>query len=77
MGRSRILLKKNETFLRSFMFFAKERCVLCILFCSLEKNGKERNVPFKERNIPNEKERGAQPWKKCFHNFTHTLELDC
>ena len=27
--------------LRSFMFFAKELCVLCVLFCSLEKNGKE------------------------------------
>ena len=30
--------------LRSFMFFGTERCVLCALFCSLEKNGKERNV---------------------------------
>ena len=31
-------LQKNVAF---FMFFAKERCVL---FCSLEKKGKERNV---------------------------------
>ena len=30
--------------LRSLTFFAKECCVLCTLFCSLEKNGKERSV---------------------------------
>ena len=71
-------------FLHSFPFFAKEQCVLCVLFRSLEKNGKERNVLLglisrqklekrtekngmfllknrKERNIPNGKERGAQP----------------
>ena len=29
-----------------------------------KKNGKERNIPFKERNVPNGKEGGAQPWKK-------------
>ena len=29
--------------LRSFKVFAKECCVLCTLFHSLEKNGKERN----------------------------------
>ena len=29
---------------RSFPFFAKEHSVLCVLFCSLEKNGKERTV---------------------------------
>ena len=28
----------------SFMFFAKERCIFCVLFRSLEKNGKEQNV---------------------------------
>ena len=39
-----VLLQKNETFSRSFTFFAKEHCVLCVLFCSLEKNRKERNV---------------------------------
>ena len=30
--------------LHSFTFFAKELCTLCVLFCSLEKNGKERNI---------------------------------
>ena len=49
MDRSCILLQKNKTFSRSFPFFAKECCVLCILFCSLGKNGKERNIHFKER----------------------------
>ena len=36
--------ERYETFLRSFPFFAKERCILCVLFRSLEKNGKERNI---------------------------------
>ena len=39
--------KNNATFwvlLRSFTFFAKECCVLCILLCSLEKNAKERII---------------------------------
>ena len=44
MERSCVLLQKNEMFSRSFPFFAKERCVLCVLFCSLQKNGIERNV---------------------------------
>ena len=39
-----IYLPKNEIFLRSFPFFVKECCVLCVLFPSLEKNGKERNI---------------------------------
>ena len=30
--------KKNEMFLHSFPFFAKECCVLGVLFCSLQKN---------------------------------------
>ena len=38
-----VLCKRTS---RSFMFFAKERCILCALFCSLEKNKKERIVPF-------------------------------
>ena len=42
--RSHVLLQKNQTFSRSFPFFAKESCVLCVLFRSLEKNGKEQNV---------------------------------
>ena len=33
-----VLLQKNETFSRSFTFFAKERCVLCVLLRSLQKN---------------------------------------
>ena len=33
-----ILLQKNETFSRSFTFFAKERNVLCVLLRSLQKN---------------------------------------
>ena len=33
-----VLLQKNETFLRSLMFFAKERNVLCVLLRSLQKN---------------------------------------
>ena len=33
-----ILLQKNETFLRSFTLFAKERNVLCVLLRSLQKN---------------------------------------
>ena len=37
-------LQKNETFSRSFPFFAKEHYVLFVLFRSLEKNGKERNI---------------------------------
>ena len=111
MERSRVLLQKNETFSRSFPFFAKERYVLtffpvlckrtlrssrsfpffakeryvlCVLFRSFEKNGKERNVLLgfisrqklekrtekngaillknrKGRNVPNGKERSAQP----------------
>ena len=28
----RVLLQKNETFSRSFLFFKKERNVLCVLF---------------------------------------------
>ena len=37
--RSPVLLQKNETFSRSFPFFAKECSVLCVLFPSLQKNG--------------------------------------
>ena len=33
-----ILLQKNETFSRSFTFFAKERNILCVLSRSLQKN---------------------------------------
>ena len=33
-----VLLQKNETFSHSFMFFAKERNVLCVLLRSLQKN---------------------------------------
>ena len=33
-----ILLQKNETFSRSFTFFAKERNILCVLLCSLQNN---------------------------------------
>ena len=45
MERSRVLLQKNGTFSRSFTFFAKEHCVLCILLrslCSLTFLRKER-----------------------------------
>ena len=34
-----VLLQKNETFLRSFLFFIKEREDLCVLSRSLQKNG--------------------------------------
>ena len=47
MKKERIVLRpslKNKMFSRSFTLFAKERCVLCTLFRSLEKNGKEWNV---------------------------------
>ena len=33
-----VLLQKNETFSRSFTFFAKEQNVLCVLLRSLQKN---------------------------------------
>ena len=33
-----VLLRKNVASLHSFMFFAKERCVLCILLRSLQNN---------------------------------------
>ena len=33
-----VLLQKNETFSRSFTFFAKECCVLCVIYHSLRKN---------------------------------------
>ena len=36
--------EKNVASLHSFTFFAKERCILCLLFRSLEKNRKERSV---------------------------------
>ena len=36
--RSRILLQKNGTFSRSFLFFAKEWSILSVLFRSLQKN---------------------------------------
>ena len=39
-----VLCKRMLRSLRSFTFFAKERCVLCALFSSLEKNGNGRNV---------------------------------
>ena len=39
-----IHLKRTDRSFRSFPFFAKERYVLSVLFRSLEKNGKERNV---------------------------------
>ena len=39
-----VLCKRTLRSLRSFMFFAKERCILCALFRSLEKNGKEQNI---------------------------------
>ena len=64
----------------SFMFFAKERRVLCILLCSLEKNGKECIVllgfiscqkerkrtlcSLKEQKVQNGKEHSAQPVHK-------------
>ena len=64
--------------LRSFPLFAKERCVLCVLFRSLAKNGtffgshkspKTREKNGKEGNVPNGKEWRAQPWvvsnQKC------------
>ena len=44
MERSAVLLQKNETFSRSFTFFAKECYFPCVLFRSLEKNGKEWNA---------------------------------
>ena len=53
-----VLLQKNETFSRSFMFFAKERCNLCVLFSSLEKNGKEcmhRSFMFHKSPKPQKK----------------------
>ena len=34
----RVLLQKNETFSRSFTFFAKECCILGVLLRSLQKN---------------------------------------
>ena len=36
-----VFCKRTKHSLRSFTFFAKERNILCILFCSKEKNGKE------------------------------------
>ena len=39
-----VLCKRMLRSLHSFTFFAKERCDLCILFHSLEKNGKKRIV---------------------------------
>ena len=80
-----VLCKRMLRSLHSFPFFTKERCVLCVLFRSLEKNRKERNVLLgisrqklekrteknrmflfkngKEPNVPNGKERSAQPWQ--------------
>ena len=44
--RSRVLLQKNVTFSRSFLFLAKECCVLCVLFPFFRKERKrtEKNV---------------------------------
>ena len=39
-----IFCKRTKCSLRSFTFFAKEQNVLCVLFHSKEKNGKERIV---------------------------------
>ena len=56
------------------MFFAKERFILCVRLGLISRQklekGTEKNGTFlvksgKERNIPNGKERGAQPCKKC------------
>ena len=65
-----ILCKRPKRSLRSFLFFAKEQNVLLglisrqILEKRTGKNGKEQNVLFlerKKRNVPNGKERSAQP----------------
>ena len=62
--------KEGCVLLRSFPFFAKERCILCVLLGLIsrqklekrtEKNGMFLLKNGKERNVPNGKERGAQP----------------
>ena len=72
-----VLCKRMVRSLRSFPFFAKEHC---ILFCSLEKSGKERNVLLglisrqklekrTENNgtflLKNGKEWNIPNWKEC------------
>ena len=52
--------------LRSFKFFAKECCVLCTLFRSLEKNGKERNILLGFISRQNSKKRTElSEWKRA------------
>ena len=65
-----VLCKRKLRSLRSFPFFAKEHCVLCVLLGLISrqklKKRTEKNGTFllkngKKRNVPNGKERGAQP----------------
>ena len=88
-----VLCKRTLWSLRSIPFFAKEYCVRCVLFRSVQKSGKERNVLLglisrqklekrtekngtfllkngKERNVPNGKERCAQPWLLLTLSYT-------
>ena len=44
LGFFYVLCKRTLPSLRSFTFFAKERCLLCFLLRSYEKNAKERIV---------------------------------
>ena len=65
-----VLCKRTLRSLRSFPFFAKKRCVLCVLLGlisrqKLEKRTEKKGMFLlkngKERNVPNGKERGSQP----------------
>ena len=64
-----ILLQKNETFSHSFMFFAKERNILCILLRSLQKNVCKRTLHSLRSFMFFRKE-----WKRTHRSFgSHKL----
>ena len=78
-----VLCKRTLHSLRSFQFFRKERKRTQHSFGShkspktLKKNGTFFLKNGKERNVPNGKERGAQPWLNItFLNYLDSLKLE-
>ena len=71
-----VLLQKNETFSHSFTFFAKERCVLCVLLGLISrqklKKRTEKNVAFFKRTEKNgtfRTEKNAVPNPGCEYSI--------
>ena len=73
-------LQKNEMFSRSFTFFEKECCILCVLFRSLEKNGKERNVLLgliSRQKLKKRMEKDGTFFKRKEHSLKERKRTEC